>query len=177
MPRHDYSPAQALRLLLGKLDETNGFLAGRIREAIDSGKDVFEEKPAIDRRRKNRYYRRRIAYTDQEALEVALNVISAHFYELPRIVNSTIDAFKKTSLGAIKRLINARAGETEWEYASAVSTALVGEFKPIEVEVETESTQTKEQRPNLKVVTFNADDIDNIRNQISRLRHLVDFTE
>jgi hypothetical protein len=42
MSRHDYSPQQALELLMQKLNQRDETLADRMRSALNSGKDVLE---------------------------------------------------------------------------------------------------------------------------------------
>ena len=45
MDEHQYTPVDALELLLKKLHERDESLATEIREAIDEGKDISEPDP------------------------------------------------------------------------------------------------------------------------------------
>ena len=72
MPALEYTPQQALEILMKKLGSRDEALAAQIQAAIDAGKDVSETEPAIDRRKKARVYRKTVPFTHEEALQIAL---------------------------------------------------------------------------------------------------------
>ena len=50
MPDLEYTPQQALEILMKKLGARDEALAAQVQAAIDAGKDVSETEPAIARR-------------------------------------------------------------------------------------------------------------------------------
>ena len=100
MARHDYSPREALTLLMNKLIDRDADLAREIRAAVDAGKDVEERETTGRGRKKTRVYRRAVRLTDEEALQVAANALRAHFVEQPLFVNSAADNFRAAAIDA-----------------------------------------------------------------------------
>jgi len=139
MPNHEYSPADALQLLLDKISKRDPLLVERIKSAIDAGTDIEEhEMTRATGKRRRRVYRKHVAYSGEEALNVAVGVLRAHFLELPQIVNATADAFKSPGVGPG---LNARElGSSRIRGAiTPEPTQLAGEDKPLAIEVETEA--------------------------------------
>jgi len=175
MPGHEYSPSEALKVLLAKL-EANAELAARVKAAIDAGTDKQEAEVASGRgrRKRGRVYRKHIAYTDQQALDVALSVLRAHFFELPQIVNTAADDFKDSRIGT---------GETGRGYGSPPRTArpardlvdLMGEDKPFEIEIETEATLTKSNAPTQHLKRYEPGLIDQVGKLIEALQDHLTF--
>jgi hypothetical protein len=93
MSEPDYSPAQALKLILSKLDEADRNLAVLVRTAISEGKDIEETEPATDRRKADRKYRKVMPYSDEEAVQAALGVLRSTLLELPHLVADSLSEF------------------------------------------------------------------------------------
>src|SRR5690242_17055824 len=91
MSSHEYSPQQALDVLMRKLQARDETLAAQVQSAIDAGKDVTETERATDRRKKDRVYRKTVPFTHDEALQVALDALQANFVEQPLFVDSAAD--------------------------------------------------------------------------------------
>jgi len=139
MPSHEYSPADALQLLIDKISKRDRLLVERIKSAIDAGTDKEEhEMTRGTGRRRRRVYRKHVAYSGEEALSVAIGVLRAHFFELPQIVNAAADAFKSSGVGSG---LNARElGSSRTREAITQEPAqLAGEDKQLAIEVETEA--------------------------------------
>src|SRR6266571_6643392 len=102
MPRHDYTAKEALDLLIRKIETVSPDLAKRIQLAIDSGGDVQAEETMIPgvggRRPKKRYYRKHVAYSDAEALEVAIAVLESHLVESRMLINAAHTEFRQVGL-------------------------------------------------------------------------------
>ena len=133
MPSHDYSPREALDLLLRKVKERAPALANNLQSAIDAGKDV-SERDATTARGKSRTYRKTVPLTDEEALSIVINSLRAYFVEQPLFTNSAIREFTDAALAAH---IDPR------EFASGAppleSTEGVGLKKQLQVELQTET--------------------------------------
>jgi hypothetical protein len=80
---HEYSAADALDLLLGRIEGRSPDLAAHVRAAIDAGKDV-DEVQQLNTGRMRRTYRRLVPLSAEEALSVATQVLRAYFIEVPR---------------------------------------------------------------------------------------------
>src|SRR5262249_28654673 len=123
---------------------------------------------------RSRTYRKHVAYSDEEAILVAVGVLRAHFFELPVIVNAAIDAFKDTYLGTEK--------ETKYRFPtfkehSAEEGDSYGREKNLDIEIETEATLVKNQLENLRLARYAEGDIEEIRERLDVLRDLVIFGE
>lgn len=77
MPVNQYTPQQALDLLMEKLAARDETLAAQVQAALDAGKDVSETEPATHRRKKARVYRKTVPFTHKEALQIALDALQA----------------------------------------------------------------------------------------------------
>ncbi len=54
MAHHEYTPQQALELLMREINERDKELAARVQEVVDAGKDVEEAEPSTGRRLRRR---------------------------------------------------------------------------------------------------------------------------
>ena len=99
MPSHDYSPREALELLLRTVKERAPELANNLQSAIDAGKDVSEREATIERK-KSRTYRKTVPLTDEEALLIVMSSLRAYFVEQPLFANSAIREFTDAPLAA-----------------------------------------------------------------------------
>jgi hypothetical protein len=186
MPKHDYTARDALNLLVGKVETLSPALAQRIRSATDSGRDAREEDTlpagAGRRKAKPRYYRKHIAYNDQEAVEVALTVLESHLIESRMLVNAAYDEFQTVALAppkgtkAVGSAISTVGGALEQGLFEAVfDNSAIGTRKDIVIEVETEAVQDKRSRPDLHLSSIDERELQTLRELFRRLRLLLDF--
>jgi hypothetical protein len=174
MPKNDYTAAEALHLLLERVAKAGDQPLSRVKHAIDSGKDVQEQQPNGKRRKRARTYRKHVAYSDEEAILVALGVLRAHFFELPVIVNSAIDAFKDTFV------VTEPVGRHRLPALQGLRDddgAAYGREKTLAIEIETEATLVKNQLENVALVRYGENQIDEMRKILDDVRHLVSFGE
>jgi hypothetical protein len=178
MPSHEYTSQQALELLLRKLTTQETTLAQEVQTAIDAGKDVEkdveEAERAIDRRRKPRVYRRTIPLSFEEALQVAINVLQAHFVEQPLFVSSQADNFSKAAI-AIPAQQNRGRGTGNLE-SEDLSMEAEGMEKAVEVEVQPETRISTGPDAPIPLKKIPEEQINEQLRNIQRLRDLTDFT-
>ena len=141
MPLHDYSPREALVLLLTKVRERDPELARHLQSSIDTGKDV-SEKEYLPNRKKPRVYRRTVRFTDEEALRIATEGLQAHFVEQPLFITSAAHQFAAAALGdrADPRRV------TSSEAQAVASTEGVGIEKQLQAEVKSNSKRKLKSR-------------------------------
>jgi len=172
MPDHDYTPEEALRTLLRKIEERDENLAERIRIAIDAGKDIRQtETPVGRRQRAARSYRQKVPYSHEEALAVALDVLQSHFIELPMFINSAAANFEKAAVGVPA---DTRRGQSPIRHeAEAVILKAQGEQKQLQIELQTETqlSPTNEDTLNLEPIPEAQ-----IEEERANLDHLKDLT-
>ena len=137
MPSHDYSPRDALELLLRTVKERAPELANNLQSAIDAGKDV-SEREATTERKKSRTYRKTVPLTDEEALLIVMSSLRAYFVEQPLFANSAIREFTGAALAAYPGSQELASGNSPLE-----STEGVGLERQLEVELQT-ATQISE---------------------------------
>ena len=145
MSDQEYTAEQALDLLLAKLREKSPDLADDVQEAIDAGKDASETEPAPDRRKKDRVYRKTVAYSHAEALQVALKALHAYFVEQPLFVDSALQQFAKAAVGVPPPRRILRGGQEK--EAEPVFLEHAGEEKNVEIEIQTETQISKTGEP------------------------------
>ena len=97
MASHEYSPRHALELLLRKVRERDPDLAIGLEAVIDAGTDVVEREPLRTPERP-REYRKTVRFSDEEALNIALLALRAHFVEQPLLATSAMSEFGKAAL-------------------------------------------------------------------------------
>ena len=100
MSAHDYTPQQALEMLMRSLQEKAGELAAQVQAAVDAGKDVEETEQSRGRRKRSRSYRKTVPYEYEEALRVALDALRSYFIEQPLFVDSCLDNMAASVLEA-----------------------------------------------------------------------------
>ncbi len=173
MSVHDYSPQQALEILLQKVRNKDTTLADRIKVAIDEGKDINEPEKVKGRKQKTRHYRRKVAYTHDEALGIALDVLQAHFIELPLFINSAASDFKEAAIGIpsqVSKWIVLMKNEDE-----EVITQSEGESKQIQVELQTETQLSPTDQDIFSLEPVPLGQLDEQRSNFKHLRELVEF--
>lgn len=171
MSRHDYTPEQALEMLLRKLGERDITLQTAVRAAIDLGKDVTETQQVG--RNRVRKYRKTVPFTHEEALRVALDVLQAYFVDLPLCINSCIDNFRATAVGASKQDLSPWVAEEK----VSVSTEHVGSEKEVEVELQTATQISRTQQETWPLKAAERQVINNQLDQLKRIMALFGFTE
>jgi hypothetical protein len=130
----DYTPEEALRVLMSKLRDKDEALASQVQAAIDQGRDIQETEPARGRK-KERFYRKTVPYSPVEALQVAINALRAYFVEQPLFINSCHDDFALAALGVARR----QRFSWEKEMSFAIDIATKGQEKSVEIELVTET--------------------------------------
>src|SRR5437868_3786395 len=98
MARHEYSPQQALNVILQRITKLSPELGGEIQAAIDIGKDTWETDS-----RSARQFRKRVAFSTEEALQIAIRILQAHFVEVPMFLNSSTKDFQEAAIGEAAR--------------------------------------------------------------------------
>jgi hypothetical protein len=169
--KHEYTPEQALEVLLRKLGERDATLEGDVRAAIDVGKDV----PEIQQmgRRRVRKYRKTVPFTHDEALRLTLDVLQAYFVDLPLCINSSIENFASAAVGAL------RPDRSDWggTPAKLSSEEHVGETKEMEIELQTITQISRTQQETMPLKTTERPLVDDQMNHLKRLADLFDFAE
>ena len=148
-----------MELLLRKVREHDSDLAIRLEAVIDAGKDVFEKEtlrtekmpreyasPPVDdieavpgayrTKKKPREYRKTVRFSDEEALDIALLALRAHFVEQPLLATSAMNEFGKVAFEP----------ESDWWGGTSVDQSLSPseEEEPLSVGVEFEvQTETE----------------------------------
>ena len=159
MASHEYSPREALELLLRKVRERDADLAIGLETVIDAGKDVVEKEtlrtekmpweyasPPVDdlaagqgafgAKKKPREYRKTVRFSDEEALDIALLALRAHFVEQPLLLTSAMSEFGKVALEP--------EGGQKVDAAFDQQSSLSREDRPPSIEVEFEiQTETQ----------------------------------
>jgi hypothetical protein len=135
---HDYGPAQALELLLLKLDAADSDLAAQVRAAIDAGKDIDEQEPSSSRRKNRRKYRKAVRLSEEEALAAAVDVLQAYFVEQPLFVSSAMDNVRAAALDGPRKEFD---GKRAWQ-AVRKDAAGAGDEKFLEIELRVETQLT-----------------------------------
>ena len=136
MSTHDYTPEQALEVLMQKLGSGDEQLAAEIRAAIDTGKDVAESEPS-SRRKKPRTYRKTVPFSYEEALQVAISALQAHFIEQPLFANSCAANMSRAAIGTPRDPRHATFGRSGRSVDLTVQAE--GEEKTVMIELQTET--------------------------------------
>jgi hypothetical protein len=190
MPNHDYTAKDALALLDRKIEGASPTLAKQILSAINAGKDVqMEEMISLDaanRKAKKRFYRKHIAYTDEEALHVAMTVLESHLVESRMLVNSTQGDFKEVGLASPKKLkphiqpvlVAQSKLPLDVELKDEVVEILhVAEAKVIAVESEPEAVKEKKNLPDVHFEPIDPEQLASLHELFKKLKTLTDFQE
>ena len=152
MATHEYSPQEALELLLRKVKEKDSELETALKSAIDAGKDIFESEASTDQKKQWKY-RKTTRFTDEEALHAAIATLNAHFIEQPSFTNTAIDEFEVAVLD--------------------VGANFRREFLEVEIQTETQISPTDKQT--VRLTPTDKGLIDEQKQNIRRLSELVAF--
>ena len=169
MPSHDYSPRDALDLLLRKVKETAPELANNLQSAIDAGKDV-SEREATTKRKKPRTYRKSVPLTDEEALLIVIDSLRAYFVEQPLFANSAIREFTDAALTVHPDPRKLASGNPPLE-----STEGVGLEKQLQVELQTETQISEAGEPTARLSSTSEDVLREQQANLKRLREDLTF--
>ena len=172
MPLHDYSPREALDLLLQKVTERDPELARHLQSVIDSGKDVWE-RDYSGNRKKSRGYRKTVRFTDEEALRIATDGLQAHFVEQPLFITSAARHFAAAALGARAD----PSSNTLFEEQAVASTKDVGIEKQLEIELQTETHISRVNEQNIRLLPPAEDMLEQQKAHVKRLFDLVAFDQ
>jgi len=174
MSKHEYTPQQALELLMRKLAIRDLELATNIQAAVNEGKDVQETEPDTNRGNKRlRSYRRRVPYSPDEALKVMLNALRAHFIEQPLFINGLLDNLTEAAMGIPTIQHNAPASSDE-----SFKLDAIGSEKEIGFELDTETELLREPGPSALLLHRVATErLEQQQTNMDVLRTLIDFTE
>src|ERR1700680_458116 len=136
MSAHSYTAQQALDVLMKKLRERDETLATHVQATIDAGKDISETLPATRSLKKVHIYRKTVAFTHEEAIQIALDALQAYFVEQPLLIDEAASNFAEAGLGVpLSGRIRRQVSDGERE---PIKTEQVGEEKQIEIELQTE---------------------------------------
>lgn len=178
MPEHEYNAEKALEVFMRKLRVRDEALADEIQAAIDAGKDISEIEQSPDRRKKSRIYRKTVPFTHEEALQVAIDALQAHFVEQPLFVESAAFNFSKTGIDQSRRRFRPgveRPRLNSSKEREAVSMEQVDEEKEVQIELQTETQIEKSGPETVPLKRLDPVEIEDRRRQLSALRRLVDF--
>lgn len=175
MSNHEYTPEQALEVLLRKLRERDATLEGIVRAPIDAGQDIIVTEPRRNGRGKPRIYRQTVPFTHEEALQVALDVLRAYFVELPLFINSTTENFKTAAVGIPRHQATpSRRAENEPE---RVEKEAQGIAKDVEIELETATQISRTPRETMPLEPLERLQVDDQLANLTRLAEAVYFNE
>lgn len=170
MPRHDYSPREALDLLFRTIREREPELALQLQAVIDAGKDVVETEPPLTRRGQ-RQYRKTVRFTDEEALRIAIVALLAHFVEQPLFVQSAARNFAAAAVGDHRT-----SWDADWlQPRQPAGGEGIGVEKDLVIEVRTETQISETEEQTVRLLPGSSEQIDEQRNHIKRILELIDF--
>ena len=173
MPSHDYSPREALDLLLRKVEARSPELASLLQSAIDVGKDVSEEAPSTGGRKKPRFYRKAVRLSDEEALRIATEGLRAHFVEQPLFTTSAVQEFKEAALG--DRADSGRHLSSDKPALARFEGVRVE--KQLEVELQTETQVLTADEPTVRLSSPAEDVLEQQKKNVERMFELFTFDE
>jgi hypothetical protein len=138
---HDYSPKEALDLVLNNIQTKSPQLYERMKLAIDAGKDVEIEEPQYGSgKKKPHIYRKNVPYSDEEALRIALTVLESHLIDSRKIVGATIAEFTGVAIAPAKPAGKSGADSEDIFQERTFDTNVI---KKIVIESESETVQDK----------------------------------
>jgi hypothetical protein len=177
--KHEYSPQVALELLMHTLDDRDQELSARVRDAVNAGTDVQEREQTRGRETDQTHsYRHTVPYSYEQALQVALEALRAHFIEQPLFINSVLDNMVQSPL----IVASPESASHDGNDAPTPIQSEVSE-KAIEIELYTETQLVREpglttREPEVKPMRrTSTEEITRQQANLNRLRELFDFRE
>jgi hypothetical protein len=179
MPINQYTPQQALEVLMQKLRAQDEALAAHVQAAIDAGKDVEETEPAPDRRKKERVYRKSVPFSHEEAIQVALDALQAYFVEQPLFVDAAADRLAQAVVGVPRHNFPSWESSPDAVTGEPEPLSLEGENreKAVEIEVQTETQISRTGEETLPLKRVPKEQIEEQHKHIIELRKMTEFTE
>lgn len=186
MPQHDYTPKDALRLLLEKIGRQDPDLAKRIQVAVDEGKEILQKvtEPSESGKgpKRRRRYWKIVPYSDEEAVQVALALIESHLLESRKMVNQSLDDFKKAGESPPKPIKKSETSSFVGFSPSLDEVAeprpvvtKIGETKSLTIEAEPEQLQQKKDIPDLALISASESELNSLGALFGKLEFLMDF--
>ncbi|HEY0075467.1 MAG TPA: hypothetical protein VGB77_15320 [Abditibacteriaceae bacterium] len=175
MSAGNLTPQEAYEAILKRLDNRVPELASRIRDAVQEGKQVYEQFPSNSSKQKtqkSRTVRQKVPYTYEEAVGIALEILKAHFVELPLVINSAHDNFAAVARATplTGRTLFGMSGDPE-----KVKLEDAGEPKIIEVELVTATAIVATDRETVPLERVSDELLTQQRHNFERLSELLDF--
>lgn len=170
---HEYTPEQALDLLLVKLAERDEALASEVRGAIDVGKEeLIEEREG---RGVARHYRSISRYSHEEALNVALNALQAYFVELPMYISSSDNDLQSCNIAVTRQaeLDFGQSASRDGDYAVVPVTNNLRLAFEVRTQTQLSDSDEEEYFPE----RFNEAMIDEQTQNIEQLKGLLNFKD
>ena len=174
MSSHSYTAEQALEVLMQKLRERDETLATQVQATIDAGKDISETLPATQNRKKTHIYRKTVAFTHEEALQVALDALQAYFVEQPLFIDEAAKNFAEAAVGVPSGRFLFQISD---EGREPVKIEHMGDEKQIEIELQTETQISRTGDETVSLKRTARSQIEEQQRNIAQLRTLTDFTE
>lgn len=172
---HEYSPKEALDLVLENIAISSPQLFERMKAIIDGGKDVeIEEAVSGSRKKKPHVYRKDVPYTDEEALQVALTVIKSHLIDSRKIISAAISEFTETAVAPPKPL-ETEGSDTLDLFQRRVSK--MDEVKGIVIESEPETVQDRQDLPDFELKPISPLELQRLEVLVDRLKELTSFPQ
>ncbi|WP_292367791.1 hypothetical protein [Methanoregula sp. UBA64] len=175
MSAHEYTPENALSLLMQKLKERNQDLALKIQSEIDSGKDIRAEEPEIDKRKNPHTYRKKVPYSHAEALQIAVDALESYFIEQPLFVKSMTENLGSTLLGGPNLISLDRSYEKNIRDKNSFVSA--EKRKPVEIELRTETQMSIRGEETIELIPPSFELIESQKKNLEVLRYLTNFKE
>jgi hypothetical protein len=104
---------------------------------------------------------------------VAFEVFKAHFYVLPLVVNSVSSEFALSPIAAARTFVKVDSETSEWKDGTQPTETLALQQKTIEIETETEVTQTKRQSSNFSMSPYSGKEISEMKTLLDALHELI----
>ena len=178
MAKHEYTPRQALDEILKRVGAKAPELAAEIEHNINLGQEV-EGEPTPRQRSNEPDYERKVSFPLEEALQVALDTLRAHFIEQPLFMVSADQNFAKAAQGVPDVLIGFKRDTVETIVHGDEVLILTGidESKTLafEVQPETRLVGTGEEILFLEPIT--QEQIAERRKSLDALRDLTNFSD
>jgi hypothetical protein len=172
MPAHEYTPYEALELLMRALRSRDEQLASEVQEAIDEGRDVTATE-RVPGRKKEHSYRMTVAYSPEEALQVAIDALRAYFVEQPMFVDSASDDLAQAVVGVPTG--RTTSGQRLQNEQDELALEGLGIEKQVEIEIHTETQIARIGEETLRLTRVRTDEIEEQRQNINFLRKLATF--
>lgn len=173
MAKHEYSPKQALDLLLQLIGEADQNLKIEVQDAINQGKEV-STRELLERKKKPKNQRKIISLNEKEALEVAISALGTHFVHSPMLVNAVLSEITNCLLGSEQQIGKDLIDFDETEF---VVQAEPGKSEQVEIELVTETQIIPTSESTITLARTSDEEIDAQQVALSRVREMTNFDE